>query len=291
VKTLRCLGPLLLFLATPAGAQVTAEVVLEQDQFLPGEATPVAVRITNFSGQTLHLGGDNDWLRLIVEGKDSYLVPHRGELPVRGEFDLEASTIATKRVDLTPYFAIDKPGRYQITAVVRVPGWDKEVATKPKPFDVIAGTVLWEQDVGVPIPSGVARPPEVRRYALQQAIHLKQMKLYVRVTDSIGAKIYGVFPLGPMMTFSQPERQIDKQSHLHVLYQTGARSFNYSVINPDGKLTVRQTHEYTSSRPVLRGDREGNIAVFGGGRRLSRDDLPPAESQSAPTNEVVSPKP
>jgi hypothetical protein len=290
MRILRWLGVLAPFLAGTAVAQVTAEVVLEQDQFLSGEATLVGVRITNFSGQVLRLGRDNDWLRLLVEGKDGYLVPRRGEVPVQGDFDLETSTIATKRVDITPWFVIERPGRYQVTAVVRLPGWDREITTKPKPFDVIQGTVLWEQDFGIPTPSDVNRPPEVRRYMLQQAIHLKQMKLYVRVADPRGERIYGMFPLGPVTTFSQPEHQIDRQSNLHVLYQTGARSFNYSLINPDGKLVARQTYEYTESRPVLRSDPQGQIVVSGGVRRLSRDDLPPAEVKGGATNEVVSPK-
>jgi hypothetical protein len=39
-----------------AGAQMLVEVTLEQGQFLPGEALPVAVRVTNRSGQTVRLG-------------------------------------------------------------------------------------------------------------------------------------------------------------------------------------------------------------------------------------------
>ena len=126
----------------------------------------------------------------------------------------------------------------------------------------------------MPNPLGETKAPEVRKYALQQAIHLKQMKLYVRVSDPSESRIFGCFPLGPMVSFSNPEHQIDKQSNLHVLYQTGARSFNYSVVNPDAKLVVRQTHEYSDSRPVLRADREGRIFVAGGVRRFTRDDLP-----------------
>jgi len=270
-------------------AQVSVEVVLDQDKFLPNESLVVGVRITNFSGQTLRLGAENDWLHFSIEGKDGYLVPMMGDVPVLGDFEVESSTIATKRVDVAPYFALTKPGRYLITAVVRLKQWQQELATKPTGFDVIAGTKLWEQDFGVPNPSGETRPPEVRKYALQQAIHLKQMKLYVRVSDQAEARIFGCFPLGPMVSFSTPEHQIDKQSNLHVLYQTGARAFNYSVVDPDGKLIVRQTHEYSDTRPVLRSGREGRIFVAGGVRKLSRDDLPrPAE---APTDNPPTTKP
>ena len=53
------------------GAQVTAEVVLDEEYFLPGESIVVSVRISNLSGQTLQLGKDPDWLTFAVEAKDS----------------------------------------------------------------------------------------------------------------------------------------------------------------------------------------------------------------------------
>ena len=115
------------------------------------------------------------------------------------------------------------------------------------------------------------------------------MKLYVRVTDQAGSRVFRMFPIGPLISFSSPEHQIDKSSNLHVLYQTGAKSFNYSVINPDGKWLIRQTYEYTDTRPILRMDGEGRIYVGGGNRRISSDDLPPPLDTS--NNEARSPKP
>lgn len=268
-------------------AQVSVEISLDQDQYLAGESLEVGVRITNFSGRTLHLGKEKDWLRFNVEGRDNYVVPMTGEVSVEGEFDIESSTVATRRVDLAPCFSLSKPGRYSVAATVRIKELDREWAGKPKPFDVISGTKLWEQEFGIPGPAG--SPPEVRRYALQQAIHLKQLKLYVRVSDAAESRIFRVFPVGPLISFSQPEHQIDPSSNLHLLYQTGARSFNYSVVNPDGLLLVRQTYDYSDTRPGLRVDREGRIFISGGVRRPAQDDLPrPAD---ASTHEPRTPKP
>ena len=41
-----------------APAQVSLELALEQDQFLPNEPIRLAVKISNTSGQQLHLGTD-----------------------------------------------------------------------------------------------------------------------------------------------------------------------------------------------------------------------------------------
>jgi len=272
-------------------AQIRVDLVLDQNQFLPGEAIPVAVRITNFSGLTLKLGQSADWLRFTVETKDGYLMPQRGDVPVTGEFELESSTVATKRVDVAPAFELSRPGPYRITATVKPANWDQALATPTRSFEIFVGTILWEQAFGLPHATGDAKPPEVRCYLLQQAIHLKELKLYVRVTDQGGERTFAAFPLGPMLSFSQPEKQIDKQSQLHVLYQVGARSFRYSVINPDGKLVVRQTHEYTDTRPVLRVSSQGEIGVSGGMRRITRDDLPASEPAVNPPSARSTPPP
>ena len=98
-----------------------------------------------------------------------------------------------------------------------------------------------------------------------------------------------MFPIGPLISFSSPEHQIDKSSNLHVLYQTGARIFNYSVVNVDGRLLVRQTYEYTDTRPGLRVDRDGRIFIGGGARRINSEDLPPPADASS--HDAKTPKP
>jgi hypothetical protein len=108
-----CLG-LLLSSAVAASAQVTVEVTQEQQQFLPGEELKVAVRITNLSGQTLYLGGEEDWLSFALESREGVVVPKTGEAPVLGEFALESSKVAIKRVDLAPYFTLTRSGAYQV---------------------------------------------------------------------------------------------------------------------------------------------------------------------------------
>src|SRR5512137_2733831 len=85
--------------AAGAFGQVTVEVVLDQQQFLPGESLPIAVRITNLSGQTLKLGSDDEWLSVAIQGRAGSLVHQTGDLPVRGEFTLENSQRATRRLD------------------------------------------------------------------------------------------------------------------------------------------------------------------------------------------------
>src|SRR5438876_2429594 len=96
--------PLLLgiFLASVAWstAQVSVELVLDQEQFLLDESLPVKVRITNRSGQTLKLGEEADWLSFSVEGREAQIVAPLKEVSVPGEQAIESSMVASRRVDL-----------------------------------------------------------------------------------------------------------------------------------------------------------------------------------------------
>jgi hypothetical protein len=258
-----------------ASAQVTVEVTQDQQQFLAGESLPIAVRITNLSGQPLTFGTDPDWLTFEIASREGSVVPKLGDAPVVGEFVLESSKVAIKRVDLAPYFALQRAGNFLVTAIVRLKGWNRELASPPKHFDVIQGVKIWEQEVGVPrATNSAAAEPEIRRYALQQANYYRsQMRLYLRVTDFYG-RLIRVFPVGPVVSFGSPERQVDRVSNLHLLFQEGASSFNYTVCNLDGQVVIHQTYDSTDSRPRLRVDDNGDIRVHGGIRRLAPSDVP-----------------
>lgn len=263
--------------AAPSG--VSVEIDMEQSQFLPAEDVTIAVRVTNLSGRDVELGDDNKWLKFYIQGDRGYIVPQLGEVPVSGKFTLHSAQVATRRVNITPYFDFSRPGRYRVTASVNLPQWNQQVSSKAASFMVLTGVHLVnapELEFGVPPKNGdVNQPPEIRKYILEKATYEHELKLYLRVADSNG-KTLRVFPIDRMVSFSTPEAQIDAQSDLHLLHQTGARSFNYSVVNPDGQVVLRQTYQYTTTRPTLRKDDEGRIFVGGGIRIISSHDYPTA---------------
>src|SRR3954469_503183 len=256
---------LLAALVSSARGQITVDLLMPQEQFLRDESLPVKLQISNRSGQKIVLGKDPEWVTFTVENLDGSIVTRLNDVTMQGELALDSAMVGARTIDLLPFFDVTKPGRYAVTATVRVKGWDKEFSSKRKTFDVARGSKIWEQEFGVP---GVGTP-EVRRYALQQANYLKRLMLYARITDDSENRVFRVFPLGPLVSFSRPEAQIDKQSNLHVLFQSGARSFLYNVISPAGRVSERQTYEYTASRPVLKGSNDGKIFVSGGARKES----------------------
>jgi hypothetical protein len=148
---------------------------------------------------------------------------------------------------------------------------------------------LWSQTFGLPVPAGATnRTPEVRKYTLEEANYLRsQLRMYMQVSDEPETHIFKIRALGPMVSFSQPEAQLDRLSHLHVLYQSGARVFLYSEVNPDGDIVRQENYDYVNARPRLHTDDDGNITVSGGGRRVKPEGMPVVQ----PPNEMPAPAP
>lgn len=271
---LLCLLPWLVL--DSAQAQVKVSVLLDQEQFLPGEAVPVKVRIINHSGQTLHLGEDDRWLRLSVMAEESFVVERNGEVPVTGRFELPPSKMATKEVDLAPYFVLSRPGRYSVVASVWITEWNQTLTSPPSSFDIIQGTKLWERTFGVPNSARPGGAPEVRKYLLQQANHLRtQIVLYARITSADEEHTLKVVPIGPMVSFSEPRALLDKASNLHVLYQSGPRISTYFALTPEGEVLARDKYEYSGTRPRLAAAEDGTVNVKGGIKMPTAADSEP----------------
>lgn len=258
-----------------AQAQIEVEIVLDQTHFLPREDLKVGVRIINRSGEILTLGHDNHWLKLSVEARDGFVVHRKGNVPVEGVFELESAMMGTRWLNVGPYFDMDTPGVYVVTAIVFIEDWNKQFTSKPATVNILQGTSIYKQKFGIPDTSQPGSPPVLREYLLQQAIYLEEIKLYMKLVEPEQDQVVRVFPLGRMVQFSRPEVQIDQNSNLHVLYQNGMRRFGYYQIDTDGFVVARRTYVIAGSRPTLRFNQEGQVLVVGGQRQRNEFDIPP----------------
>lgn len=269
--------------ATAQSAAVTIELILDENIYLPGEEIPVGVRISNLSGRPLTFGSSTNWLNFYVESKTGEIIARLGAVPVEGEFTLESAKAGTKWWNIQPYFDFQEAGVHNVYADIRLPGWTDRVLSEPATFTIQRARKLWETSFGVPpADNSSTTPTEIRRYALQSAIRLRDRNLYARVTDDSESRIYKVVLLDRLLSFSNPEQQLDNRSRLHVLFQTGGTTYTYCVVTPEGNMAIRQRHEIVpGSRPRLMKLADGAIVV-GGGRRLpSSSDVPPYEPPPA----------
>ena len=121
----------------------------------------------------------------------------------------------------------------------------------------------------------------VRKFTLIKANYLReQLRLYAQVSDPAAAVSLKVSALGPMVSFSQPEQQVARTSRLHVLWQAGARTFNYCIVNPDGTIARQETYDNFKGRPHLKVDETGEVTVRGGTRRTKSSAVPPVSAPS-----------
>ncbi len=269
-------------LALPARAQlngVTADLKVDQTQFMPDEDMPVKVRVVNRSGQDLALGQEDNWIDFTIQGEKGSIVGKIADIPATSPFTLHSSQTGVRTFNLTPYFDFHRPGRYTISATIKIPQWRQEFPTHQISVNIAEGVRIPSVPdvvVGVPpLDGSTNEAPQTRKYILQEASSDTGSKLYLRLTDAVGGRTYRVVPIDRLLSFSHPEAQVDRFSNMHILNQTGAKSFCYYVVNPLGQLLERQTFDYTLTRPTLHAANEGRIIVSGGIRRFTDADIPP----------------
>ncbi|MFN0069443.1 MAG: hypothetical protein ACKVYV_17635 [Limisphaerales bacterium] len=258
-----------------ADSGLSAEIRLAEPALLPGEQVLAGVRLTNLSGQPVTFGAAPEWLTFFVTRPGGGPVSQTAPLDVSGEFTLESATAGTKQWDIAPAFDLTEPGSYSVIAEVRVPSLGVTLVTPPQNVLVSPGMTLAEVTFGRPAPAGGT--PEVRRYSLVQAQRRKDLRLFVRVSDESGARALSVTPIERLLSVSRPEHQLDRESNLHILLQSGARDFSYVQLNPDGEIVGRRKYvQIPGTRPRLAAGTNGVVTVAGGARVPQPTDLPPA---------------
>ncbi|MBW8864736.1 MAG: hypothetical protein JF609_07400 [Verrucomicrobia bacterium] len=85
MKTFPIVLALMLAVFARAEAQLTVELSVNQEQFLPGEPLTVAAKIINQSGRKLHFGAEANWLTFSVESVDGFVVIKNAEVQGHGD--------------------------------------------------------------------------------------------------------------------------------------------------------------------------------------------------------------
>ncbi|MGC8886217.1 MAG: hypothetical protein ACP5MG_03560 [Verrucomicrobiia bacterium] len=273
LELLGIVGGLLLITAI-GRAQIKVDLSFPQEQYLAYEPIIAVVKISNVSGQTIAFKKEDDWLDFTMETKSGRVIAKETDIPAQEDFTIQSGEVAILRIDIQPYFKVNSPDRYSATVNVKIKSWNKTFNSDPSTFDIVTGVKIWEKEFGVPKEKDPNTPPEVRKYALLLANFKQHLRLYFRLSNVEEDKIFKMVYLGNLTSIGRPETNLDKFNNLHILYQVGAKTFKYSVISPDGRLFLRETHEYTISRPRLWLDNDGRIYIRGGARKISSDDIP-----------------
>jgi len=279
-------GLCLMFCLQEAGAQVDISLSFKKDFFLADEAMLAELTIVNYSGRSIVLGEKADWLTFSIESSRNKTLSAERPLDIYGRFEIPNAGSGIRRVHLVPAFRLQEQGSYQIKATVVLPELGFKKSSEAVEVNILSANLLWEREFGL-VSSADGKPPEIRRYELMRSINEKSIELYVRVSSQYRESIFGVYSLGNVVSFGEPERQVDRLSNLHVLFQNGARSFRYAIIKPNGEILLQQRWDYTNTRPRLSLGEQGLIEISGGMRQISYDDIPSPEAMNQVRSRII----
>lgn len=270
-----------------ARAQVAVQLQTEKDTFLLYEAIPVEIRLHNISGRPIQLEGakEHSWLTFVLNERNGGAVDNIGRLDTDTPVLIPAGETVSRRVNLLPLCDLRSRGSYRVQAQINVNGI--QAVSEPLKFTILEGRTLWRETVGVP-----ALEPgkdEYRTYTLLAHRGQTNDSLYVRVEDDPATIVYGVIPLGGYLTVTAPQVQVDRDAHMHVLFQNGPRSFDYVDINPRAKVVRHAGYSDLLSRPVLT-KLEGVVNVTGGEQVYPRQERILTEEELNPPP-LPAPKP
>ncbi len=256
----RWLAILVLFLVTLAAeAQIQVDLKFKRRQYIAFEPIIATVTISNLAGRDIELRDDLEqhWYGFEVTASEGRtLVPIRqvNEEPLQ----IAAGTSVTRKINLTPLFPITDLGVYHVRANVFFADLNKFFYARAKVVEVTNARPIWRRTVGDPEGGGV------RTYSLMTNRFPNHTSLYVRVEDQENSLVYSTFSLGRVISFDEPQAEVDRENQLHVLHSSAPRIWSYSIVGLDGRLLKHTTYSQTRSAPKLRRSAEGKVAVRGG---------------------------
>jgi hypothetical protein len=260
---------LLLGEVTIAEAQIQVDVKFSRLQYIAYEPVLATVRITNLAGRDIELRdhADQSWYGFEVTADGSRLLaPIRS--PHEPALQIAAGTSVTRKIDLTPLFPIQDLGVYHVRANVFFADLNKFFYAQTKVFEITSARPIWQRTVGDP------ESHSTRTFSLMTNRFPDHTSLYVRVEDKEHSLVYTTFSLGRVIAFDQPQVEIDRESHLHVLQCAAPRTWAYSVVGLDGRLLKHDSYAETRTTPHLRRTSDGVVGIAGGMLETRADRVP-----------------
>jgi hypothetical protein len=273
---------------TGAVAQISIQIHASKQDFLVYEPIPITVSVHNFSGRTVQLEdeGDQAWLAFQVTGDANTYLAATGKVGTGDPVLISAGETITRTIDILPLFQIRSRGSYQVSASVR--SGTITANSPPIRLSLLNGREIWKQTVGVPSEEGTRE--DFCTYSLVGGRDGNDELLYVRVREEPRQTMYSLIPLGRLLPTGEPQAKLDKDAHLHVLFQNAPRSYGYVEVDPWAKTSGQAAYSDFMSRPELVA-RDGVIRVVGGEQTYPAPEHILSEDEINPPTPPPKPKP
>lgn len=253
----------LLVAAQFADAQIQVELKFKRLQYVAYEPVTATLKITNLAGRDvdLHDLGTQRWFGFEVTGGQQQLLAPAA-LQSEPPLHIESGKSVTRKIDLGTLYPVHDFGTYHVRAHVFFADLNKFFYSPAKVFQVADARPIWQKTVGVP--DGQPGAGGARTYSLLSNRFPDHTSLYVRVEDKNSGTVFRTYSLGRVISFDQPQVEIDRANQLHVLHCTAPRTWAYSHVGLNGELLKQSTFLQVKSQPHLKRVADGLIAVHGG---------------------------
>lgn len=204
-----------------AAQQIEVGMTLAYSVFLTGEPVLVQFDVLNATRNVIDVGGKDSPDTVLVElslGGQNNPVACVNATPVAGRFRLNPGQAMQHRVELDKWFPVLHEGKYFARLVVVHAGMRYESAKKS--FDVVPGIPLHE---GVQMFVGQQNLKRVFRLVYW---HRNQSdRLFLRIEDDPGAKVWDTMDLGDVMRMMPPKLDISPEGEVTVVHRASQDAF------------------------------------------------------------------
>ncbi len=206
--------------------QVDVKLTLAYSAYVVGEPVLVQLEALNATRDLIEVGGKGSKDALFVEitkgGPYNELSPINPE-PLAGAVTLKPGQSFQQKVELDKWFALVEEGQYQARLVLVHNGVRFESVQKT--FDVVPGIPLKE---GVQM--FVNRQDLKRLFKLVYWHRNQNDRLFLRIEDDPGGRVWDSIDLGVMLRLSAPKLDISPEGELTVVHRATQDAFIRTVL-------------------------------------------------------------
>ena len=223
------------------------------------------------------------WFSFQITGPEGHSVPARDPNYELQPLPIRAGMTVKRSVNLNELYRLGDLGSYRAVASIFLSTAGKWFSSKPDPFDLTEGRLVWKQIAGVPESDNLN---ENHVFSLLTLEHDKGRMLYVRVTGENDGLVYGCYNLGRILDGFAPDAKFDSGNNLAILQATGRQEYILSRIGVQGNFVGQSIYNTVKGTPFLRRLADGTLQIVGATRQApvaqaSLEDAPKLSDRPA----------
>ncbi|MFA6928912.1 MAG: hypothetical protein WCT05_01190 [Lentisphaeria bacterium] len=242
----------ILFFLSLAGMAVHAQIGLQlkadYPRYMRYEMIDLKLVISNISGNTLVFSNNKE---AAENGRIFFAVnEHSGK--VAKAFDPNANPAADLilapgesrelRISINMLHDMQREGIYSVTAYLNHSRLPKTHLSNTINFEVMEGSTILERNIGLPSQNSTEVIKSIRLLLLLFQ-DTEEKKYCLRAEDD--EQIYAVYRLGPYLSGTPAQMDIDGSSSVHILIQVRPKLYSYFIFSFIGRnLNLRQQRYY-----------------------------------------------